>query len=226
MSWRELIRDASLLLPAWWVWNPGQGGGGSGTVHTDGVTIQGDGSVATPIALLDAETDGTSLLGAGISANKLRIQPVGYYTGGAPDVFVGTAAGFIGAYGVVIPSPLTFSHLTVIVGAHDPAETVDMGLYDYAGNLVANIGGRSLSANGLTTFATLQGVQTIPQGLYLFAESGTGNTFGLYGNQFGGNMFWYFAIGFESALVPGTLPATVTTPAIAPAQGNFNFALW
>jgi hypothetical protein len=50
--------------------------GGGGTVQTDGVTITGDGSVAHPIALLDAETDGVTLQGAGISSSQLAILAV------------------------------------------------------------------------------------------------------------------------------------------------------
>jgi hypothetical protein len=55
------------------VTNPGSAG--SGTVQTDGVTIQGDGSAGNKIAIKQVETDAT-LTGAGIVASPLSASPI------------------------------------------------------------------------------------------------------------------------------------------------------
>jgi hypothetical protein len=225
VSWRALIESCSLLLPAWWVWNPGQGGGGGGTVHTDGVTIQGDGSVATPVALLDAITDGSTLQGAGIAANKLRIAPIDFLTQGNPADFISLASSDLAAYGIVVDAPLTFSSIGLIVARQDPSETVDFGLYDLAGDLVCNVGGVVVTSNGLQSFDTLQGSITIPQGRYLFCVNSSGDNFALYGSSNDGVIAWYLNVFFESAVTPGVLPATVTIPAISLTQNNFALSL-
>lgn len=48
--------------------------GGSSSVKSDGVTIQGDGSVVDPIAILQVKTD-SSISGDGTVANPLAVSP-------------------------------------------------------------------------------------------------------------------------------------------------------
>jgi hypothetical protein len=220
-----LLESFSLLLPGWLVFNSG-GGGGISTVHTDGVTIQGDGSSGDPIALLDAMTDGTSLLGAGIAANKLRVAPVDYFTYASPDNFLGTGAGFIGAFGFVTTVPITFSNIVVIVAQNDPTETVALGIYNLAGDLIADTGPMNVPGGGVTVFPILGGAQTIQPGRYLFAESDDLGTFAMYGDQFAGAAYWYFNQFLTSAATPGQLDPTITVPPITPTQGSWYFGLY
>ena len=207
------------------VWNGGSGGGGISTVHTDGVTVQGDGSVATPVALLDAITDGTTLLGAGISANKLRIQPVTYLTFGQIISYIPTDFHFIFAQGFVAPSPLTFAHLTLAIGGFDPSpDVVDFGVYDFAGNLVTSTGAFSLAGAGLLNFAFAGGAVTIPQGLYLLGFTGSGASLAFYGDAV--SLSWRYTPFQQAIGSPGHLPSTITAPTVAPTTGAIGFGLW
>jgi hypothetical protein len=203
-GWRALAQSASLLLPAWWVWNPGQGGGGSGTVHVDGTTIEGDGSAGNP----------------------LHVVPVDYYTTSSPDDFIGTTVDVLNVSGFVASSPLTFSNIMLLVAAADPTETVDVGIYNLAGDLIANIGAQIITAGGLQTLPTLQGAQTIPQGRYMLGVTGTTGGFALYGQQFTGEINWYFSQNFAPATTPGTLNPTIATPPITPIQGSIFMGLY
>jgi hypothetical protein len=212
-------------LPAWWVWNPGQGGGGGGTVHTDGVTIQGDGSVASPVALLDAMTDGSTLLGAGIAANKLAIIPSIYLSAMSGSNFTGFTENFVAVCGFTVPTPLTFSNLVINIANADDAPVLnDFGIYDFAGNLIANTGPFSFPVATQPVFPMQQGEQTIPQGLYLFAATSDGDGLAIYGDT---NSFsWFETTAYTGFPTGGSLPSTIPPPGIVPNLQTFCVALF
>lgn len=60
-------------------------GGTGGTVHTDGVTLQGDGSVATPVQILAVQTDAT-LTGAGTVGSPLHAVATAPTFAAPPDI--------------------------------------------------------------------------------------------------------------------------------------------
>ena len=225
-------------LPGWFVINPG--GGGGGTVTTDGVTIQGNGSAGSPIALLDAETDGVTLQGAGIAASKLALKAVqtaarltGAGTVASPlDVagwpltwFATNPGGTAGAQqftysantlyiaGVLLLAPVRFSNITVDVAVVDAVHNCDLGFYTYAGNLVANIGPQTIPSLGLQTFATVQGVVTLPPGRYFFATTSVGTTAALLWSTAPGSILQFQSNGIFGASAGGVLPAMIVPPA-------------
>jgi len=243
-------------------------GGGSGTVTTDGVTIQGNGSVATPIALLDAITDGVTLQGAGISSSKLALKAVstdgvtlqgaGVSGNSLALKAVQTAARLTGAGTVAspldiagwpitcfaiydngngqtvtanklsltafpLPYALTFAHIGLRIITDDATHDCDIGLYNSAGTLVANIGAQTIGSTGNQTFATVQGSQTISPGLYWFAITSAASNLqtGLIVGQFGG---LYNSTGFGSS-TGGALPSSITPPALSLTNASLSFAL-
>lgn len=222
-AWREILTLASAIVPAWFVWNPG-GSGGSGTVHTDGVTIQGDGSIATPIALLDAITDGTTLTGAGIAANKLRVIPVDYLAIMTGSNFTGSGQDWVNVCGFTLQNPITFSNLVVSVAGSDAAPVLnDFGIYDAAGNLISNTGPFSFPVATDPVFPMQQGAKTIPQGRYLFAFTSSGTGLAIYGDT---NLFsWHYSAFFAGFPTGGTLPATIPPASVAPALQTFSLAM-
>lgn len=223
MFWRDLARAASLLIPAWWVWNPGQGGGGGGTVHTDGVTIQGDGSVGTPIALLDAMTDGATLQGAGIAADKLAVIPSSFYQQGFIQGNFGPSANTIWLNGFNLLGPLTFSNITIVVQDTDASNLYDVGIYTAAGALVAHAGAQAIPAGSVQTFAMIGAPITLPQGRYLFAFTGDGGNVSIY---YTANMLtWFENVGY-GASAGGVLPNTIAAPTPSPNNTAVCFCLF
>lgn len=227
--------------------NPGAGGA-AGTVTTDGTTITGNGTVATPIALLDAITDGVTLQGAGISASKLALKAVqtaaqltGAGTVASPlgisgwpmsgfnragylaAVYNNTSPNALALSPFNLPYALTFANIAVYVSTPDASHNSDIGLFNSAGTLVANIGAQLISSSGEQAFATAQGSQTIPPGLYWFALTSAATSFSIYGDNT--SMSLYFSQAFGSS-VGGALPASISPPAFSIARNLLSFMLY
>lgn len=198
----------------WLVWNPGAGGGG-GTVQTDGVTIQGDGSAGNKISLKDAITDGTSLQGAGTSGSKLSIKPQSFFTithnAGTTQA---TTANTLCLYAFLLPYPLTFSTLMFYVQNADASNNVDLGIYNASGALVADIGAQILTG-GQKNLAFVQGSQTQQPAIYYFGITSAGSTFAPLGGPTNGVWTLFQNVAF-GASVGGALPNSITPPAKSP----------
>jgi hypothetical protein len=224
VHWREILRAAGALVPAWWVWNPG-GGGGSGTVHTDGVTITGDGSTGNPIAILQVETDAT-LAGAGTVASPLGVAdwPLPYISAGDNNNAFVVTANQVSVYGFVIPYRFTFSNIAVASQTGDSVNNSDVGIYSAAGNLVAHIGAQAIQTfTGLQAFAVVGGAKTLPPGVYFFGWTSAANVLTLAGNS-GTPILSYTATAAASA--GGALPGTITPPANSATIGLVRFLLY
>jgi hypothetical protein len=218
----------------------GGGGGGLATVTTDGVTIQGAGTVPSPVALKAAQTD-SSLQGAGTVASPLGILSVGKNatltgagTGASPLGVAGWPLTFFSSgvwnsngnfggsnvlaiCGLVIVHQLTFGNIAVNVQTADAVNSYDIGIYTAAGSLVADIGPRTLPSTGYVHFATVQGSQTIAAGMYLFAWTGTTNTAKLTLQT--QNQPWIYNGSFGSSTA-AQLPSTIAAQTPAPAAGG------
>lgn len=221
----------------------GGGGGGLSTVTTDGVTIQGAGTVPSPIALKAAQTD-SSLQGAGTVASPLGILSVGKnatLTGagtvasplgvtGWPLTFFSSgvwnsnsnigANNAIAISGIVIPYALTFGHIAVNVATADASNNYDIGIYTAAGALVADIGPQTLPSTNYVHFATVQGSQTIQAGMYLFAFTGVATTAKLTLQT--QNNPWIYSANLSSSTL-AQLPSTIAAQTPAPTQGTFTY---
>lgn len=210
-------------LPGWIV-SGGGGSGGASTVQTDGVTIQGDGSAGNKIAIKQVETQ-ARLTGAGTVASKLDIAgwPCTFFTypqatGFGPTV---TANKLI-LLGFTLDCALTFSQVTVSLVTNDNTNNSDIGLYNSAGTLIANIGAQHTPAGGDQTFAFTQGAQTISPGLYFFAVTSAGSTLNPNGNQ---QFFCAYFNGTFGTSAGGALPASIAPPALAPSRNGITFCL-
>jgi len=211
--------------PGWWLSNPGAGGG-SGTVQTDGVTIQGDGSAGNKIAIKQVETD-TTLTGAGTVASGLGVN--GW---GVPYVQKIIA---VGANAVTAPNialcalPLyaatKFSKIAIFIASCNATAGSDFGLYNAAGVLVANVGSHVLTTGAINSFNTVQGLLTISPGTYFFAftTADTGVQIEVGGGADTTNL--YINLAF-SAGGGATLPASITPPALVASAGGFDFTMF
>lgn len=206
------------------IWNPG-GGGGISTVHTDNVTILGDGSVATPIAIKQVEHD-TTISGAGTVASPLSV--VGH---SAPMVFGASTGSVTNAtanqlvlYGFALPNLCIFTTIQLYIVAVGVSLS-DVGIYNAAGTLVANAGAQVFGSTGTVAITLAQGTVTAQPGLYFFAFTSAANVFSIID---GGNntlaLYRNTAFGTSAA---GALPATITPPALgAPSLGGPWFNLF
>jgi hypothetical protein len=209
-------------FPGWWAFNPGSGGGG-GTVTTDGVTIQGNGSGGSPIALLAVETDAT-LTGAGVVGNTLKVAtpfpggwPLAFYSQGQGSanqlVQFANANNTLNVYGFSLLAQVRFSNITVYIGTADNANNCDLGLYNSSGTLVAHIGAQHLPATNNQTFAIVGAPITLNPGIYFFATTSVATTAAIYIS--GGNaQAWAYSLNTSyGASVGGALPASIAAPA-------------
>lgn len=225
------------------VWNPGSGGGGGGTIHTDGITIQGDGSSGNPVALLDAITDGVTLTGAGIAANKLAlldamsdgttltgagtvsnkltVTPGSFFTSGRAQGSFGPSANVLMLMGFDLQGPITFSTMTIVVQNTDNVGDYDVGIYNAAGTRVAHAGPQTIPAGSVQNFAMVGAPITLPQGAYMFAFTGAGVVTIYYDPSM---LVWCLETNYGSSS-GGILPATITPPTRSVKAGQFAFTL-
>jgi len=210
-------------MPGWWLSNPG--GGGGGTVQTDGVTIQGDGSAGNKIAIKQVETQ-ARLTGAGTVASKLDIAgwPLTQFqrSGQLLNKENLTGANVLALSPFSLSYALTFSNIVVFVGTADAVNNSDIGIYNSGGVLIANIGAQTLPSATEVTLPTVQGSQTILPGLYWFAFTSAGATLAIFCDPNG--LSYYFSLGF-GASVGGALPASIVPPAFSPGREIICFLL-
>jgi|SRR5215469_1349102 len=204
--------------------NPG-GGGGAATVQTDGVTIQGDGSTGSKIALKQVETDAT-LTGAGTLASPLQVAswPVSGYDayGLAANARALVTANKLQGMMFSLGYELSLSNITVYINAPDNANNNDIGLYNSAGTLVAHIGAQHIAGSAVQTFAVVGAPVTIPPGRYLFALTSAAGTFQLVGSGSIISQYYNDSFGTSSG---GALPASITFPTASPQQAALAFIL-
>jgi len=211
----------------------GSGGGGSGTVTTDGVTIQGDGSVGNPIAIKNAETDGVTLQGQGTIASNLALKAVqtnagltgagtvGSPLGAAPTTYwqpwfgrgslssQTITANTLYLSAMPVNWPVTFSHIGYAVNTADNSGNLyDIGVYNAAGTLLVHLG-----ATAGTTFCPTTGNKsvavsstTLQPGVYYFAVTGNASTLSM-NNCDTSHFFASISFGASSG---GALPNSIT----------------
>jgi hypothetical protein len=141
----------------------------------------------------------------------------------------GSAGGFAGNVilmaSIFIPIAIAFNKLLIHITTGDATGTdhYDFGIYDLAGNLLADIGAQAITTTGQKQFAIAQGTVTLKPGMYWFAFTGNvagGITldgydtlavepFGIFASLVGTPTWFHSA----TASVGGALPATATPPA-------------
>jgi len=215
-------------LPGWFVWG-GSSGGGAGTVQTDGVTIQGDGSAGNKIAIKAVQIN-ARLTGAGTVASKLDIAgwPLTLFgIGGASQGLRHFAqpGNTVSLWGFILPYALTFSNITIRVNTGDPANNCDVGIYNSTGTLVAHVGAQIFNTTGLVTLAVVGGPFTINPGQYFLASTSVANTALLDDQQGDGQTWGYVFSQGVGASVGGALPASVIPPAESLTSETAVFAL-
>jgi len=208
--------------PGWFVWNPGSGGGPA-TVDTDDVTLQGNGSAANKIRIKQVETDGT-LTGAGTAASPLSVvsTPSSFFSVSAGGYNLAVPQNQTILMGFYLPYPLSFSKIYFNISVVDAGNNSDVGLYNAAGTLVADIGAQALGTLYGQTIATVQGLQTIQPGLYLFAATTAGNVLTLVG---GVDVCSWMTSSVGGVTAGGSLAASITPPARSPNSFSYQFGL-
>ena len=166
----------------------------------------------------------STLTGTGKAASPLGVAawPLTSWGFGGPGSNQSISPNQISANGFYLPCALTFSKITVYVGTTDAVNDYDIGIYNRAGTLLANIGPQSIPSGGVQTFSFVQGAQTISPGLYLFAWTGNAGTLQLQSN--GNSNTWYVNSNAGSS-TGGTLPASIGLLAAIPQFYAFGVVL-
>lgn len=122
------------------------------------------------------------------------------------------------ASGLIINYPISVGHIAFDVAVLDnSANLYDVGLYNAAGNLVANVGAASYITTGLFTPALAQGTVRLNPGLYYVSLTGNATVMKIFGMA--SNATQSFVWGFSAnagASIGGALPATITPPTPTP----------
>lgn len=184
---------------------PTGGGGGGGGLST----------VATNATLTGNGTSGSHLGVAG--------WPLANYVNGVASstTALGTA-NTLWVESFNLPYAVTFAHIQVNIGTTDAVGLYDVGVYTFAGALVANIGAQTLPSTAEHNFATVQGSQTILPGTYFFAFTGNGTTATL---GFWNNIEAFYSSRSTGVSSGGALPASFTPPAAAVDRIQWYFVL-
>jgi hypothetical protein len=160
-------------------------------------------------------------IGSGGSSKPLTLYSIQYE--GANNSFVQNQ---VSLGGLSITAAVTFQNIVVSLGGTgDLSHNYDIGLYNQAGALVANIGAQGLNANGATSFSTVQGSQTIQPGPYAMAwtTAAASPTVTLSG---GGNLLiWIYNTSYTTS-TGGALPANIGALAVSPTTGNLYAAIF
>jgi len=147
--------------------------------------------------------------------------PVNYYGNSGDTSARAISLNGVDVVGFALYASLTFAHISFGVFTADGVNLYDVGIYNAAGALQADIGPTHLPSNTYQTIATVQGAVTLAPGLYLFARTGNANTAQLYG---GSGQCWVDAVNV-AASVGGQLPASIPAQAVSPAFNGVTFAL-
>jgi hypothetical protein len=199
------------------------GGGGSGTVQTDGVTLQGDGSGGNKIRILQVETDAT-LTGAGTVASPLSVvnTPVPFWTNHAQDTSVGSlVANQLALQGHVIEYPLTATNLIIAISTGDAGGLYDIAIYNPAGTRLGHVGAQAMPTTGIQSFAIIGGPISLARGLYYFGITGNSTVM-----QFNFNVAIVALFNASYvATVGGVCPASIAAPTVTPNSVQIAFAV-
>lgn len=115
--------------------------------------------------------------------------------------------------GIMLPISVgPISHLDFWVNAADAStsDKYDVGIYNSAGNLLADVGAVNLAKTGYLSLPTTQSSQTLPAGKYYLAFTGNATTAQIEGA--GGNFASFASNIAVSSSSGGVLPATITPP--------------
>jgi len=162
-------------------------------------------------------------LGGGGGGGGVAGWPLTYFASVAYDTN-NTRAGAnqVSVSGFVLPYELSFSQIAVYLDITDAVGLYDFGIYTKAGALIANIGAATQPNNDLQIYPTLQGLQTIPPGLYLFGWTGNAAVVAIHFQD--NALSWVFNQDI-AASVGGALPAAIGAVAIAPSTASWIFQL-
>lgn len=177
-----------------------QNPGGSGTVTTDGVTIGGNGTLASPIDQIGAPLTFWST------------QFCGGTDGQIP--FTGTGGNnFIALFGFVFTVAVKLNKIVIPIAAADAVNLYDIGLYTAAGALACHQGAATVPSTGVQSFPMTGGPITLPPGRYYLATTGQAAT-AEYFFQNNATGLWSFLLASTSiATTGGVLNSTITPPA-------------
>lgn len=152
-----------------------------------------------------------------------KASPITFYETGN-NISSQTPAGVnqIFATGFWLPIAITFSHISFWISTTDNANNYDIGIYNSAGTLVADIGPQHLPTAQLNTIATVQGALTIQPGLYVAAFCGAATTAAMGIDN--ARMSWFYT-GNAGTSVAAQLPSTITAPTNTLHTGVFQIGL-
>lgn len=145
----------------------------------------------------------------------------------ASTPFVGVA-NTLNVSGFVLPAAVQFNKIFLNILVADAANLYDVGIYTYAGALVAHIGAQHLPSTGILGFSVIGGPITLNPGRYFFALTGNATTAAnrtYTGANFG---FIWTAAQSVTASSGGALPSSMTPPADGPglpAQSMFGLSI-
>lgn len=146
--------------------------------------------------------------------------PLSYWSYGYHEGPTSLTANTLILQGFILPVKLTFSKLICHIWTADGVNNSDFGLYDSAGNLIANIGAQHIGANQFQTIASVQGAKTIKSGQYFFAVTSAAAVLAVGTGAKTANPYYSASFGSSAG---GALPATITPPALATVEGSINF---
>lgn len=165
------------------------GGGGSGSVVTNG-TLTGNGTSGSPLGVKNWPL--SAFINGAVVANVAL--------GGANQTWYES---------FLNQGQFTFDHISVDIGNADGANNQDVGIYNSAGSLVADIGPTLWPSTGVQRFATVQGSVTIGPGIYLFAFTSQGTTATL---SYTNNIWSYYSNRALVGASGGQLQSSITAP--------------
>jgi hypothetical protein len=125
-----------------------------------------------------------------------------------------------------LDAAVTFANIGLIISGADNGVTLsDVGIYNLAGTLVADIGAQTGVLTTDVLFATVQGSITLPAGSYIFAATANSNTGGFSFDVVNPQAI-HDTYTTVTSSVGGQLPTTITvvttansTPATSQPQG-------
>ena len=127
--------------------------------------------------------------------------------------------------GFYLPYPMAISTIGFFVDTTDGSNNSDVGLYNSAGTLVANIGAQHLGSSGPIAGTIVQGTINEPAGFHYFAYTSVGTTLQLAQDSTGVYFTPYANVAFGTSS-GGALPASIAAPAINPVSGVFRPWFW
>jgi hypothetical protein len=197
-------------------------GGGNSTVTSDGVTIQGVGSVASPIAIKAVQHDAT-LTGNGTVASPLAVAaatpagwPVTWWNfdaSGTVGSVTFSTVNRLRLAGFSIPASIQYSKIWLVITAGDAVNLYNAGIYTYAGALVSQATPGSIAGTGAQSFAQASGPFTINPGRYFLALTCTVATATYASGNTANGMIRYFNGGNTIVTAGAVMTGPITPPA-------------